>query len=49
MMSSSPLPRSGGEGRKERRSAMPWEAILKGALVVALIGLWLWILPRKGG
>jgi len=28
---------------------MPWEEILKGALVVALVGLWLWLLPRKGG
>lgn len=27
---------------------MPWEAILKGALLVALIGLWLWLLPRLG-
>jgi hypothetical protein len=27
---------------------MPWEEILKGTLAVALVGLWLYLLPRLG-
>jgi hypothetical protein len=27
---------------------MPWEQIVRGAAAVALVGFWLWVLPRLG-
>jgi len=27
---------------------MPWEHVGAGAVVVALVGFWLWLLPRLG-